>query len=113
MVIRDPRRTERAAPPFSGYFLPQVDSPMPEAHRLVPSENVEQKKPERQSESPEQVPHSSVDAQDDSAATTRAAMSAMARLEVIRKIRETKRGNKKRDKSHGVRLEGFWQACMI
>jgi len=92
------------------YLLPQVDSPMPEAHRLVPSEKVEQKKPERQSESPEQVPHSSVEAQDDSAATTRAAMSAMARLEVIGK---TGGKIKKMGKVTGMRPTGFWQACMI
>ncbi len=56
---------------------------MPEAHRLVPSEKVEQKKPERQSPSPEQVPHSSVEAQDDSAPMTKAARRANARLGVI------------------------------
>lgn len=56
---------------------------MPEAHRLVPSENVEQKKPARQSGSPEQVPHSSVEAHDDSAPITKAAKSANTRLGVI------------------------------
>ena len=66
------------------YFLPQVVSPMPEAHLRVPSEKVEQKKPERQSESPEQVPHSSVEAQDESAPITKAAKRANARLGVIR-----------------------------
>ena len=53
---------------------------MPEAHRLVPSEKVEQKKPERQSASPEQVPHSSVEAHEDNAPMIRAAMRASARL---------------------------------
>jgi len=57
---------------------------MPEAHRLVPSENVEQKKPERQSGSPEQVPHSSVEAQEDSAPIMKAARRANARLGVMR-----------------------------
>jgi len=57
---------------------------MPEAHLRVPSENVEQKKPARQSESPEQVPHSSVEAQDESAPITKAAKRANARLGVIR-----------------------------
>ena len=52
----------------ASYFLPQVVSPIPEAQRLVPSEKVEQKKPARQSGSPEQVPHSSVVAHDDKAA---------------------------------------------
>lgn len=56
---------------------------MPEAHRRVPSENVEQKKPARQSASPEQVPHSSVEAQDDSAPIKKAAKRANARLGVI------------------------------
>lgn len=56
---------------------------MPEAHRLVPSEKVEQKKPERQSESPEQVPHSSVEAQEDNAPITKAAKSANARFGFI------------------------------
>jgi len=70
------------------YFLPQVVSPMPEAHRLVPSEKVEQKKPERQSESPEQVPHSSVEAQDDKDPITKAAIRAKARLGVIKGIKE-------------------------
>lgn len=65
------------------YFLPQVVSPMPEAHLRVPSEKVEQKKPERQSESPEQVPHSSVEAQDESAKVTAAAKMASARFGVI------------------------------
>jgi hypothetical protein len=58
-------------------------SPRPEAHRLVPSEKVEQKKPERQSASPEQVPHSSVEAQDESDPITKAAKSANTRLGVI------------------------------
>lgn len=39
---------------------PQVVSPSPEAHRRVPSLNVEHKNPARQSTSPLQVPHSSV-----------------------------------------------------
>jgi hypothetical protein len=69
--------------PVMCYFVPQVVSPTPEAQRLVPSENVEQKKPARQSASPEQVPHSSVEAQDDSAPITKAAMSAKTRLGVI------------------------------
>jgi hypothetical protein len=56
---------------------------MPEAHRLVPSEKVEQKKPARQSASPEQVPHSSVEAHDDSAPIMNAAKSARTRLGVI------------------------------
>lgn len=53
---------------------------MPEAQRLVPSEKVEQKKPGRQSTSPEQVPHSSVEAQEDKAPMSRAAMRANTRL---------------------------------
>ncbi len=65
------------------YFLPQVVSPMPEAHRLVPSEKVEQKKPARQSASPEHVPHSSVEAQEDSAPIRKAAKSARTRFGVI------------------------------
>jgi len=52
---------------------------MPEAHLRVPSEKVEQKKPERQSASPVQVPHSSVEAQDDSAPITKAAKRTNAR----------------------------------
>jgi hypothetical protein len=52
---------------------------MPEAQRLVPSENVEQRKPERQSASPEQVPHSSVVAQEDSAPMRNAEKSASTR----------------------------------
>jgi len=65
------------------YFLPQVESPIPEAQRLVPSENVEHKKPARQSVSPEQVPHSSVEAQEDKAPMIRAAMRANIRFEVM------------------------------
>lgn len=61
---------------------------MPEAHRLVPSEKVEQKKPARQSASPEQVPHSSVEAQEESAPITKAAKSAKTRLGVIGGKRE-------------------------
>lgn len=56
---------------------------MPEAQRLVPSENVEQRKPARQSASPEQVPHSSVEAQEDNAPMIRAAMRAEKRLAVM------------------------------
>jgi hypothetical protein len=56
---------------------------MPEAQRLVPSVNVEQKKPERQSVSAEQVPHSSVEAQDDKAPMIRAANKAITRLGLI------------------------------
>ena len=56
---------------------------MPEAQRLVPSEKVEQKKPERQSTSFEQVPHSSVEAQEDMAPMIRAAMSAITRLGIM------------------------------
>ncbi len=56
---------------------------MPEAQRLAPSENVEHKKPARQSASPEQVPHSSVEAQEDSAPMIRAAMRAEKRFEVM------------------------------
>ncbi len=56
---------------------------MPEAQRLVPSEKVEHKNPARQSASAEQVPHSSVEAQEDNAPMIRAAMRAKKRLEVI------------------------------
>lgn len=56
---------------------------MPEAQRLVPSENVEHKKPARQSTSPEQVPHSSVEAQEDNAPMISAAMRARKRFEVM------------------------------
>ena len=62
------------------YFLPQVVSPMPDPQRLVPSENAEQKKPARQSASPEQVPHSSVEAQDDSAPMSSEAKRARTRI---------------------------------
>ena len=71
------------APARRPYFLPQLVSPMPEAQRLVPSEKVEQKKPARQSASLEQVPHSSVEAHDESAPITKAAKSAKTRLGVI------------------------------
>jgi hypothetical protein len=56
---------------------------MPEAQRLVPSAKVEQKKPARQSASPEQVPHSSVEAQEDMAPIRRAAQRAIRRFAVI------------------------------
>jgi len=81
---------------------------MPEAHRLVPSEKVEQKKPERQSPSAEQVPHSSVEAQDDSAPMTKAARRANARLGVIGGIKGKNVGN-----DDGDGRPGFWQAFMI
>ena len=108
MVIRDRRFWLGRQRPRAmvRYFLPQVVSPMPEAHLRVPSENVEQKKPARQSESPEQVPHSSVEAHDVSAPMTKAAKRANARLGVIR----GKRGNLK--KKAGCRPGGFWQALM-
>jgi len=85
MVILEPRLALWGKRPLGlmRYFLPQVDSPMPEAHRLVPSEKVEQKKPARQSASPEQVPHSSVEAHDESAPITKAAKSANTRFVVI------------------------------
>ncbi len=57
---------------------------MPEEHRLVPSENVEQKKPARQSASPEHVPHSSVEAQEERPPIKNAARRARMRLELIR-----------------------------
>jgi hypothetical protein len=66
------------------YFLTQLVSPVPEAQRLVPSEKVEQRKPARQSASPEQVPHSSVEAQDESAPIRRAATRASALFGVNR-----------------------------
>jgi hypothetical protein len=53
---------------------------MPEAHRRVPSEKVEQKNPERQSASAAQVPHSSVEAHDDKAPRKRAAMRTRTRF---------------------------------
>jgi hypothetical protein len=67
-----------------------VVSPIPEAHRRVPSENVEQKKPDRQSASPEHVPHSSVEAQEDKAPMIRAAAIAMARLKLMKKKRRNR-----------------------
>jgi hypothetical protein len=81
---------------------------MPEAHLRVPSENVEQKKPERQSASPEQVPHSSVEAQDESAPITKAARRAKARLGFI--VDEA--GKPEEDKRDGNK-DGFWQDLMI
>lgn len=80
---------------------------MPEAHRRVPSANVEQKKPERQSASPEQVPHSSVEAQEDSAPITKAAKRANARLGVIKGIKM-----KNLKKIRGSDRPRFWQALM-
>ena len=67
------------------YVLPWVVSPMPQAHRLVPSEKAEHKKPERQFGSPEQVPHSWVEAQEDKAPITGAAIMTIRRLALIDK----------------------------
>lgn len=87
---------ERSAVRSPGtYRLPQVVSPIPEPHRLVPSENVEQKNPERQSESAEQVPHSSVEAHEDKAPMSSAAQRA----------RKRRRGGAVKNM-----MVGFWQA---
>jgi len=83
---------------------------MPEAQRLVPSENVEHKKPARQSASPEQVPHSSVDAQEDKAPIIRAAMRARKRLEVMD---ECNNSGLKNVKERRLNDAGFWQASRI
>ena len=68
-----PQTVEAAA---ETYFLPQVVSPRPEAQRLAPSEKVEQRKPARHSASLPQVPHSSVEAQEERLPIRRAAQSA-------------------------------------
>lgn len=83
LLVREAARNEERCRAAARYLLPQVVSPTPEAQRLVPSEKVEQKKPERQSGSPEQVPHSSVEAQEERAPITRAAQSMRARFGVI------------------------------
>ena len=83
---------------------------MPEAQRLVPSENVEHKKPARQSTSPEQVPHSLVEAQEDKAPMVRAAIRANKRLEVMEE------GNNRALKNVEERRlndAGFWQVLRI
>jgi hypothetical protein len=83
---------------------------MPEAQRLVPSENVEHKKPARQSTSPEQVPHSSVEAQEDKAPMIRAAMRAKKRLEVIDDWNDNGLKNVEERRLNDA---GFWQALRI